>query len=343
MAVLQDSLLKATNSLKMDNALMQPAAAPTDFSSIEQQFNITADGAYNGAVVTLAKSSNNAFFLSYYKGTTHTNITGIGRKTSIDGVNWSVEVVDGGTTFGGYVRTTPARNLSASADPVTTEGYNRSTDGGLTWSAFTPLPAGTTPFVTLGFNVGTDMYTTNYGQPSGIGTGDTAWLWKSSNDGVTWTRISEIRQAGDPPINETGICYLGGSKIMSVSRNDSGGTYVHFSNDMGLTWGASQDYTLQLGNLHLPQIMNLGSTLLLVARQFNLNKLNMYLSFDAGKTFTLAATLNTYTGNANDGGYSWPIKLDDHRVLIVYYADANGLHKPDIKASIVKFKGAPIV
>jgi len=80
----------------------------------------------------------------------------------------------------------------------------------------------------------------------------------------------------------------------------------------------------------------------LIGRQFGQNKINAYMSNDQGVTFSRVATLDTYLGAGNNGGYCSFVKLDAKRILVTYYTDPTGAGKPNISASIMKFGGAPI-
>jgi hypothetical protein len=125
---------------------------------------------------------------------------------------------------------------------------------------------------------------------------------------------------------------------MAISRaDDETATYVKFSDDMGLTWGPQLNYSAQVSVLQLPQILNIGEFLLVVARDGRHQKLVAYISNDNGITFSGKTTLDTYKGQYIDGGYSWLLPMNDGRVFVTYYADTNGLEKPDIKSLKLRF------
>jgi hypothetical protein len=218
-----------------------------------------------------------------------------------------------------------------------------SQDNGLTWGAFTSFDdpvsntyACPTSFLTV---TGT-MYAACYG-PHGDGTDDSIF-WDSVDSGTSWIKRSLIRQTTDAGINETAIAEVGPTRFLAISRDDlNTNTWVHFSDDAGMTWGNQIDYTSQVGVLQLPQLIQAGNTLLLFGRQFDPtaypNQFVAFASLDGGITFTDRTVLDTYTGESIDGGYCWPLLTGDGQVFVVYYADSFNLRQPDIKSLAVQF------
>jgi hypothetical protein len=324
-----------------------PSITETHIEAVEERTAITADGMYNGAG-SVAKLSDGAWFLTYGKGTSHIGETEQASRISTDqGKTWSPEVTQPvalatpaySLPYGKYVRDTPQGYLSSVADDPIVPVFNRSTDDGTNWSAYTSFGFPTNGGVsTMAFFDGLDMYMTAYFPDAGIGAGNSAFLLKSSDDGITWSMVSAIRAIGDAAINETGVCKVGPTRIMAISRSDSEtATYVKFSDDMGLTWGPQIDYTSQVSVLQLPQILNMGSFLVLVARDGRHNRMVGFTSNDNGLTFEGKIVLDTYTGNYIDGGYSWLLPMNDGRVFVTFYSDTNNLQKPDIKSVKLRF------
>lgn len=317
----------------------------TLFSSVTNMKTITADGQYNGSNSLV--STVNGLLLAYSKGTNHTDTVSLGYKLSVDeGVTWGSETqitpyYAGPIAWNNH--TMPGGNLvsSGAVIGVGVTGYSYSTDDGATWSSPISFEV---PFVTLGFKVGSTAYLSGY-KTSGVGSGTGAFFYSSIDDGVTWSRVSEIRKVGEPALTETGICHLGGTRVMAISRDGAvdTNTYVHFSDDLGVTWGDVIDYTDQVGVLALPQLMNLGNVLLLLARQTDSIQLAMYLSYDSGVTFSSKIVLDTYTTSAINGGYCWPLVLDESTILVSYYASSTYAGKPDIKSLVLNFSGGDIV
>jgi hypothetical protein len=72
----------------------------------------------------------------------------------------------------------------------------------------------------------------------------------SSNNGTTWTIISQMNYAANAPASsgEGSLAWLGEGRLVSThrgSRNSNG--YYQYSNDMGLTWSAMTDITAAMG------------------------------------------------------------------------------------------------
>lgn len=291
---------------------------------------IQSDGQYNGPPVTVNQLHDGSWFLNYRYGTSHTIVLGLATQTSTDqGVTWTTASRNtGALTYDVYLQTTPAGNLLTTFDTVGgQQTYSRSVDNGVTWSpisSFSPVPNGY--FVTKAFAVGTDMYMVSYNSGS-------AWMWKSGNDGVTWTRLGEIDQPGETQTSETGACRMGDGRIIAISRaTTNAATFAHFSSDLGVTWTAAQDYTSKLGVLSLPQVLMWQGKVVVVGRSYPTRALVVYASADNGVTWTAGLTLDSYSGLAQDGGYCWPLVMDDGRLFVVYYANSTNPAKPDIKS-----------
>lgn len=319
----------------------------SQFDSISNRQYITADGMYNGVSNSVIRIAS-GLLVAYYKGTNHTTPTSVGWKTSSDnGLTWSAEQLNTpyyGGPFYWNNHVMPGGTLLSSGTidaTITHKGYWLSTNGGVSWSA--PVSFSTV-FTTRGYKVGSVAYCAGEGA-SLIDGADSSFLWKSVDDGVTWTQVSEIRNAGEPAQTETGVCLMPNGNIIAVSRDDGAdtNTYVHFSTDGGLTWGPVQDYTSQLGALALPQVINLGTVLMLTARQSNQFQVSMYLSYDNGVTWSSKIVLDTYSTSNINGGYTCPLVLDSTRVLVTYSADCTYPSDPDIKSVVINFKGGPLV
>lgn len=281
---------------------------------------------------------NGSLLLAYRYGVSHTVITGNAQRISADdGVTWGPEtlytIASGTAPYYIYVRQTPAGNLLSSFDGGTSQ-YNRSDDSAVTWSGYQPfVPPSGGGFVNLGFNYQGIGYMTDYSAAGDV------HFWSSADDGHTWTQVSSVRQPGDQAITETGICRMGDGRVIAVSRSSAQtSTYVHFSSDLGVTWGAEQDYTSQLGILDLPQLVYIQGKVVIVARDHLKKQVVMFSSRDNGATFGDRSVIDYWPGLAQDGGYTWPQPLDASRLLIAYYCDTQGTVHPDIKSVIVRVR-----
>jgi len=332
-------------AIKGIGALLLSESVP-EFDSITNRKFITADGQYN-ASNGVVKTGATSLLLAYFKGTNHTTPVSVGYRTSSDnGASWSAESLLNpyyGGPFVWNLHRMPGGTIIASGTISSggTKGYWYSTDNGQNWTG--PITLANVSFQTRGFKIGSAAYLATTGT-SLLDAGQSCFLYKSIDDGVTWSLVSEIRNSGEPQLTEVGVCYLGNNRVMAVHRdNDTGtNTYVHFSEDAGVTWGAIQDYTSQLGAIALPQLLNVGGCLFLIGRQTNQFQLVMYLSYDDGVTWSSKIVLDTYATSDINGGYSSPLVLSATQILVPYYADCTVAGAPDIKTLVLNFKGAAL-
>ncbi len=342
-------------SWQANNLLSIGDTVTTGPLSVGSRKVIQSDGMYNG-FPGVAQAANGDFVLAYKKGDSHVNTPFVVLRRSSDaGSTWSPEVVYFNSTVPdpALIRTPLGALLMAfgKADPGGHEvvGYTRSSDNGLTWGPFTFFqdPPTDTLGVAPSLNVGATIYGSGYGPYSGGGNGSSLWL--SSDDGFNWTKVSGLRQPGEPGRNETAIVQTAANTLFAMMRaDDNVNTYGQFSTDMGVSWGLPRSYTSQVGVLQAPQMVMVGSALVLMGRQTipiprvlppntigYPRQLVAYVSYDGGLTFGHGIVLDTYTGQQIDGGYSWPMLLPSGQVYVVYYADSHNLQKPDIKALVL--------
>jgi hypothetical protein len=347
---------KAANQLNVTNTTFQGPL------TISAQSVIESDGSYN-STPAIVEAAQDDIVLTYLKGTAHVNSPFVVlRHSRDDGMTWTPEAIDfntsqpdpgmGKTPSGAVLITFVKANLSGQQGGA----YSRSEDGGYTWQPFTffDSPPQNTFIASPLFNVGLTMYGAGYGPYSG-GTGEASTVWSSQDDGFTWTKLSTLREAGDPGLDEIGLAQVGATTLFAMMRTDDGlDTFGRYSDDLGMTWGPLLSYTSQVGVLQDPQMVQAGTALILLGREASAipaleNSLTLgyprqlvaFVSYDEGKTFGYGTVLDTYTGETIDGGYSWPLRLADGQVYVVYYADSHNLRQPDIKS--VTLKVAPPV
>ena len=315
---------------------------------------IQSDGMYNSTPGVVA-AANGDWVLAYRKGTGHVNSPLVILRRSQDrGKSWSPEVAYFDTSKPDpTLALTPKNDLliefvKQDASGNSGAAYSRSTDNGISWAPFQffdqPV-SNTSAFPTAFLNVGTTIYAASYG-PSTVGSGYSPFLWFSIDDGLTWTKLSELRKQGELGFNETAIAQTGPGRLLAISRtDDSLDTYARRSDDMGLTWGPLISLASQVGAIHLPQLIQVGSALILLGREALSvpgaqppntvgypRQVVAFVSYDNGQNFQYGAVLDTYTGQEIDGGYCWPMLLSDGTVFVVYYADSHNLRQPDIKS-----------
>jgi hypothetical protein len=243
---------------------------------IDNRQVIVSDGMYNSTpgVVTAA---NGDWVLAYRKGIGHVNSPlVILRRSQDQGKTWSPEVpyfdtskpdptlaiTPEGDLLIEFVKQDPGGNFGAA--------YSRSTDNGVSWAPFKffdqPV-SNTSAFPGAFINVGTTIYAASYG-PSTVGSGYSPSLWFSTDDGLTWTKLSDLRKQGEPGFNETAITQTGPAQLLAISRtDDSLDTYARRSDDMGTTWGPLISLVSQVGVLHMPQLIQVGPALVLLGRE----------------------------------------------------------------------------
>jgi hypothetical protein len=336
-----------TNQLSVTSTITQGPLAISNRTVIE------SDSMYNG-FPGVVQAANGDFVLSYKKGSGHVNSPlVIVRRSSDGGVTWTPEVVLADTSIPdpGLMRT-PLGDLIITYVKLDASGnagaaFGRSSDNGLTWSPMTffDTPVANTLVMDPLLNVGSVMYGAGYG-PYPDASGEAPTLWSSADDGLTWTKLSDLRQPTDPGLDETAIALTAPNTLLAIMRTDDNlDTFGRYSSDMGMTWGPLLSYTTQIGVLQAPQLIQAGPALILMGRQ-NLaipgvvpsntigypRQLVAYVSYNGGQTFGYGTVLDTYTGQQIDGGYCWPILLPNGQVYVVYYADSHNLRQPDIKS-----------
>jgi hypothetical protein len=314
--------------------------------------NGVADQSYNQDPAVV-ESENGDYLLSYKKGPSHVNDPYVILRHSRDkGKTWGPEIIEWNTDSPDptLAKTPIHHDLliefgKENQSGISGAAYARSDNDGFDWSGFTFFdnPVSDTSFTpTRYLTDDVTMYAAGYG-PYGDGTND-AIIWRSTDDGYTWQKLSTVRQPGDAGINETALTKAGQTTLLAISRDDANqNTWAHFSTDVGVSWEPEIDYTPQVGILQLPQLLWINGVLLLFGRDPAANQLVAYVSFDRGQTFTDRQVLDTYTGESIDGGYCWPIVRGENQVFVVYYADTEGLRLPDIKSLIFNLRWKPRV
>lgn len=305
--------------------------------------NGSTTGTYN-QVPAVVEMLNGDYLLSYNVGLDHvTTYWHVLRRSHDKGNSWSAELDRwSATSLDPTLARAPLSGdilisfAKLDSDNVMGAAYARADVHGHNWSSFTFFdnPVTDTFSTPTQYLVdGVNMYASGYD-----GEVVNANFWLSSDDGYTWTKVSIINQPGDANLTETGIAQIGPTTLLAISRDDvDTHTWGHVSQDMGLTWGTEIDYTPQVGALALPQLLQIKNALLLFGRDSGANALVVFASYDNGKTFIDRTVLDTYTGENIDGGYSWPLLRRDGRIFVVYYADSEGLRKPDIKSLILQW------
>ncbi len=346
------------NHWSTENHLDVTNTITTNPISVGNRQIIVSDGTYN-STPGVAEAANGDWVLTYRKGTGHVNVPlVILRRSQDQGNTWGPEAAYWNTSGPdpALVRT-PGGDLVIAfvkLDPNSVAGaaYSRSIDNGLNWAPFRFLDQpvdNTSAFAPTLFTSSSTMYGVGYG-PASFDANFSPFFWQSTDDGVTWARLSELRNVGDPGVNETATAQTGPNQIFALMRaDDSQHTYGRYSSDQGLTWGPILSYTTQLGIIQGPQLIQAGNALLLLGRESMpssspsnavglTRQFVAFVSYDGGQTFDRGTLLESYTGLTIDGGYSWPLLLPDGSVYVAYYADSHNLRQPDMKSLVIHFQ-----
>lgn len=226
---------------------------------------------------------------------------------------------------------------NSSQDSVGTWQY-RSTNGGAAWSdegqinSDADFTGGQDHVV-----IGSDIYITTVSDAWASPTA--AKLYKSSDNGTTWTVVSTIASTSDNA-SETGIAYLGSNTFVCILRDTlNAKTYKRVSTDLGQTWGTLTDVTAALGVLQRARLRIYAdepSRIYMWGRDYHStgHRTAIYFSDDAAATWSAPffANENSYS----DCGYADMIRLPDHSFRMLNYEGAQAA------ANIVEYLIRPV-
>ncbi len=328
-------------------------------------FSFTAPGTYDwGARPRLIKRSNGIFVLVWKESTNHSLGGGYFNInfSNDEGATWTANntKIGGGAVSGfPYVKTAASADQSddcllleapngdlllitherlnvASPNDFITNWQHRSTDGGNTWTAEQDLGA-TLPDVAdpkkfWAFYdyeiIGSDLYiccaqyNTDFDDSK-------VTLWKSTDNGANYTKVSDIYAYGDttPDPNECGIIHLGSGVMLAITRTrDLNKTIERRSTDYGVTWGSIVNISDRFGRvgIHQPCIRKVGERLFLFGRHY-LNstywKNGMWYSDNLGATWSQVVLDNI--GNTDMGYFMAVQKTNSDWVGIGYFGTLN--------------------
>jgi len=222
----------------------------------------------------------------------------------------------------------------------------KSTDGGLTWSAWEQLiisgqTAGennNTEFEEAHFIYNGDIYAVVRVYGATLWSTVKATFIKSTDNGTTWTKISDLSTYAEAT-HEMAMEYLGDNKILVIARDAANVKTMHIvSHDFGLTWSS-------IVNIQTSSIGSVGRNRMFTdahikgqANWWTDNKLIMvgfvltnpgssqgrrnavWLSDDAGTSWTSPIFLDTETPDAGYGDLIYDVDTDTFRV-VTYQGD----------------------
>ena len=157
-----------------------------------------------------------------------------------------------------------------------------------------------------------------------------SYVYRSTDDGQTWERLSEIGD-GKQQLNETALERMPDGRILAAMRSRAGEVWLSESADNGVTWAPTRQLTPV--NVHPADLLLLpnGRVLITVGNRVGpTGVLGMVGDsrgqFDFEKRFALVDD-----ALGRDCGYPSSIALKDGRVLTLYYA-TRVKHEPAWKA-----------
>lgn len=306
----------------------------------------------NGVVILVCKEATN-----HVLGDGYWNII----FSTDDGANWTannVRVGGGAVTGFPYIKTAASADQCDDAELILcangdllfftherldtsppndwiTHWQHRSTDGGNTWTAEFDLGAAlpgvsdkTKLWAFYDYEViGTDLYVTASEYTSSLANPNTKTsLWKSTNNGLSYTKVSTIFDVGDtnPSTTECGFIHTGNGRFLAISRTwDLNVTKQRVSLDYGATWGAITDVSNLFARLgvHQPRLQKFSGSdrIYLTGRDYKdaTNWRNaLWYSDDAGASWDEIFLDALYS---TDGGYTKLIKRDNGDLFFVGY------------------------
>jgi len=147
-------------------------------------------------------------------------------------------------------------------------------------------------------------------------------LYKSADNGLTWTKQGDIDAANDS--SEPGIVWTGGDNMLCVSRDASSAqTWKHTSTDLGATWSARASVP-DLYILQRPRFRRINDGIVLFGRNQLGDLLNdrtvLYHTSDGGVTWARTFFPDPDTAGYVDTGYCDVLEMPSGQYYMVDYA-----------------------
>ncbi len=226
--------------------------------------------------------------------------------TFVDGVGLSDFPVSGHTSFGVHglsIHEAPNGDLLLMVQEEGSSAHNgiyqwRSTDDGENWTDEGQINSDA-DLVSPGqmITVSSDMYWTPQNDPTPSGSPFKTQIYKSTNDGTTWTSVSDITSTTEDT-DQGGIVHLGGNDFLVVLRQDTTDTFIRSSDDLGATWGTLTSVENQIGLVHRPRLYLVGTRVWLTGKtyeDFNERGFPTFLfSDDQGTTWSSGHVLDDF-------------------------------------------------
>jgi hypothetical protein len=157
--------------------------------------------------------------------------------------------------------------------------------------------------------IGTEIYAVGY---TADGVNAKATLWKSTNNGVAWAKVSDVTTyAGDAiSVDEGSLVHTGGNNLM-VAMRDRGSalSFIRKSTDLGANWGTVMNPAPLVGIIQRPRL-----------KVFADEPSRVYLF---GRKVENTTEEWTIASISTDGGFYWsaPFKLEAAAQVDCGYCD----------------------
>jgi len=210
----------------------------------------------------------------------------------------------------------------------------RSEDGGKTWQPAMPIDCSGhgfgSPYGRMVTMPDGAMLMAIYGDALGS-KGDMkarrecSYVYRSTDEGRSWKRLSQIG-SGKVQFNETALLRTGAGRLLAAPRSRAYELWTSASDDDGATW--SEPQLLAPAWVHPADLLEVPGGVLLLAgnRVGPFGVVGIVGSpsgeFDYARRFTIVDTLVS-----RDSGYPSGVRLNDGRILVLYYASADAGHK----------------
>ncbi len=143
-------------------------------------------------------------------------------------------------------------------------------------------------------------------------------VYKSSDRGETWTKVSEITKEGEE-LNENHVLDLGGSKLTVLLRKCGDCLRQAFSDDYGQTWTTPVVTDMKGFPAQMIRLQN-GDILCVYGHRWAPFGIRGVLSHDNAQTWDTANTFTIYEwADTPDIGYPSSIEVAPGEILTVFY------------------------
>jgi hypothetical protein len=216
----------------------------------------------------------------------------------------------------------------------------RSDDHGQTWSEPAPFDVSkerSCYYITDAIQTSGGLLACDAAFPPAGGGSCFVQVWRSTDDGNTWSVASQLTKPDENYGDEVGLLETEPGTILCLLRHrgkahpEIATTWRLWSRDGGKTWTEREDVGRMLGVLQRPFLTRLDERTILLSGRGEGRQTVAYLSRDYGRTFGDRFALDKYQA---EGGYTAAVPLDSRTVVIAWHSDeGTNKGKPDIKVA----------